>query len=555
VNSEELLARRAFLKRLSALFGVGVPALFFNESVRAQKVEGEQKSAAKTWHYKVGDWTGDNFERGHKLRDAELPAFPVESEGTVEFAIVGGGIAGLSAAHYLRDHDFLLLEQYADLGGQSRGGSFQGIDYTWGPAAIDVPSGLMEELLEDLNLSPVILTGNRNRFYFEHQWIQGADGGDSDLARELKRFIEQSTPIWKALKDTPPAIPLLDAQLTKLDSITFMQCLSSFSPKFIGVIDSMCRSFNCLGVESISALAGYAVSANVVMPNAVFRGGNTAIAKALVASIRNREHRCQTGSFVWSIDVSDTNASIVYSDKNNLLHRVNCRHVIITSPPLVSARTLKNLDNATKAKMLAFKYGSFLVANCLLKKPVFPGSFSNWCASPQTFTNVVIAETAYKQIGQYSRSMGSVLTVYQPYVPGSAGRTLLIEGDKDQFGRDLTKELAQLADGLPEALEEIVFSRWGHAMVATNAGCFKRLTNLAAAQGPAFSLAHCSSQGMPTAVRAARLAADNAIGKKQSLSPFQLNRSVYKRSVGFGTLASARISAALHAAPRRVALS
>jgi protoporphyrinogen oxidase len=524
VNSNELLARRTFLKSLGALFGVSAPALLLGDSVRAEKNEGNKKGGGKPWHYEVGNWTGDNYERGHKLRDAELPAFPVESERTVEFAIVGGGIAGLSAAHYLRDHDFLLLEQYADLGGQSRGGSFQGIDYSWGPSAIGVPHGLMEELLEDLNLSPVILSSNRNRFYFENQWVTGVEGAGNDLVNEFRRFIEQSTPIWRAFKKTQPAIPLIDEQLLRLDSISFSQCLKGFSPKFIGVIDSMCRSYNCLSVDTISALAGYAITEDLVLPNAVFGGGNTAIAKSLVASIRDREHRCQTGAFVWSIDITDKSASIVYSDKDNVLHRVNCQHVIITSPPLVSARTLKNVDNATKAKMLSFKYGSFLVANCLLRTPVFQGSFSSWCASPMAFTNIVIAETPYKQIGQYSRSMGSVLTVYQPYVPGSQGRSLLLEGDKDQFGRDLTKELEQLADKLPEVLEEIVFSRWGHAMVATNVGYFKRMTNLAAAQGPSFSLAHNSSQGMPTAesaVKAARLAADNAVGKKQSCSPFR----------------------------------
>jgi protoporphyrinogen oxidase len=523
VDSNELLARRAFLKSLTALFGASVPGLLFNNSAPAQKNEGEPKSAAKTWHYKVDDWTGDNYQRGHKLRDAELPAFPVESERTVEFVIVGGGIAGLSAAHYLRDHDFLLLEQYADLGGQSRGGSFQGIDYTWGPSAIGVPHGLMEELLEDLNLSPVILSSNRNRFYFDNQWVTGVEGAGNDLGKEFKQFIEQSTPVWRAFKETQPGIPLLDGQLLKLDSVSFSQCLTGFSPKVIGLIDSMCRSYNCLGVDNISALAGYAVTEDLVLPNAIFRGGNTAIAKALVASIRDREHRCQTGAFVWSIDITEKSASIVYSDKDNVLHRVNCQHVIITSPPLVSARTLQNVDNATKAKMLSFKYGSFLVANCLLRQPVFQGCFSSWCASPRAFTNIIIAETPYQQIGQYSRSMGSVLTIYQPYVPGSKGRTSLIEGDKDQFGRDLTKELEQLADKLPEALEEIVFSRWGHAMVATNVGYFKRMTNLAAAQGSSFSLAHSSSQGMPTAesaVRAARLAADNCVSKKQSFTRF-----------------------------------
>ncbi len=523
MTSNEQLARRTFLRGLVALCGVGVSELLLEQAGKAEKKGSQSDNAAKDWHFRVGGWTGDNFERGHQLRDCDLPAFPVESERSVEFAIVGGGIAGLTAAHYLRDHDFLLLEQYADLGGQSRGGSFQGIDYSWGPATINVPRDSMEELLDELNLSPVILSANRNRFYLNEKWVTDVEEADDSFHKDCRRLIEQASPIWRQIKETKPGIPLVDAQLLKLDATTFAQSLTGFNPQFMSWLDSMCRANNCLDIDNISALAGYIVAEDLVLPKAVFRGGNTAIARALVAAIRDQKHRCQNNAFVWSIEISNQGASIVYSDKNNSLHRVKCRHVIVTTPPLVSARTLKNVDNASKAKMLSFKYGSYLVANCLLTKAVFKGAFASWLARPLAFSNILIAETPYRQLDQYTGSMGSVLTVYQPYVPGSEGRSLLLEGESARFGRQISEGLNQFADDLPAVLEEIVLSRWGHAMVATNVGFFKRMSSLCASSDSQFSLAHNSSQGMPTAesaVAAARRAVDQALVKKQAVRRF-----------------------------------
>lgn len=521
LNGDDSLTRRSFLQTAGLLAGSFALGEFIDTTAASSQ------TTTAGWHFETGAWTGDDFMVGHAMRDAEFPKFPVESEKTIDFAIIGGGIAGLTAAHYLNNYNYMLFEQYADLGGQCCGQTYQGLDYSFGGTRIDVPQGLMEQLLDELNLQPVILQSSQNRFKLDTatekywQFLSAESKRDNEVTRDLKKFISSTKPIWQMIKDGPLQIPLIDMELSKLDSSIFKDSLTAYSPAFVALLDSMCRVSNCLGVDKISALAGYATTINLAQPTAIFKGGNTAITKALAASLQDNKHRCLTESFVWAIDIEADHAMIIYSDKEKRMHKVKCRHVIITSPPLVAARILRNIDDSIKAKMLSFKYGSYLVANFLLKSPVMAGSATNWLGTPYGIKEAFLAETPYQQLGEYSRKMGSVMTLYQPFAPGSEGRTLLLEGDRAKLTKILCDQLEPVCENLASNLEKVILSRWGHAMVATNSGFFNKMTQLSAAltDGSGFSLAHNSVQGMPkaeSAVAAARAAVDRALVRKVS---------------------------------------
>jgi protoporphyrinogen oxidase len=516
LDGDHSLSRRSFLQTAGLLAsGVAWSELLETHGALSQSA---------TWHYELGAWTGDDFTIGHEMRDAEFPNFPQESERTIDFAIIGGGIAGLTAAHYLNNHNYMLFEQYADLGGQSRGQTYQGLDYSFGGTRLDVPQGQMEQLLDELNLQPVILQSSQNRFKLDTatekywQFLSQESKRDNDVTRDLKKFIASAKPIWQLIKDGPLQVPLIDLQLSKLDTSIFRDSLNAYSPAFVALLDSICRVNNCLGVDKISALAGYATTIGLVQPTAVFKGGNTAITKALTSSLQDSKHRCQSESFVWAIEIGTDHAMVLFSDRDKRMHKVKCKHVIVTSPLLVSARILRNIDDATKAKMLSFKYGSYLVANFLLKNPVMAGCATNWLGAPYAVKQAFLAETPYQQLGEYSRKMGAVMTLHQPFAPGSEGRTLLLEGDRAKLTRTMSEQLEPVCQNLAKELEKVVLSRWGHAMVATNSGYFNKMTQLSAAltDNSSFSLAHSSLQGMPkaeSAVAAALAAVDRALRK------------------------------------------
>src|SRR5512140_2282111 len=103
-----------------------------------------------------GEIVGQTVNLGHILRENrnfEVPADRWESKKVV---IIGGGIAGLTAAWKFRKesfNDFVLLELEKELGGTARSGRGDPVGYPWGAHYLPVPFkenteliGLLEEM-------------------------------------------------------------------------------------------------------------------------------------------------------------------------------------------------------------------------------------------------------------------------------------------------------------------------------------------------------------------------------------------------------------------------
>ena len=57
--------------------------------------------------------------------------------------------------------------------------------------------------------------------------------------------------------------------------------------------------------------------------------------------------------------------------------------------------------------------------------------------------------------------MGSVLTVYHPWQPGTMGRAVLTEGDRPKLAADIVSALSQIIPDLHGNIEQIVLDALG----------------------------------------------------------------------------------------------
>lgn len=518
LNFDEATTRREFIQQLAFLFyGLGASTgLSLNPNIEALAADGVKLKSG----VKLLPWTGDDFTFGHRLRNSEIPKFPTASERNIDFVIVGGGMASLAAAHHLKNHDYLLLEQYGQTGGNARGANSRGLWYSFGSQYLTEIDGDIGQILCDMKLKPAKVGTEKNAWWDGTHFQKGIDNGTNAIYRDFKRLKSQMQPIWAKMGNATMYVSDLTPELEKLDQVPLSKMLTGYSAPFMDLIEGFLKSSACGGVNNLSALSGLSVLEDLVIPSYLLEGGNPALTRALTDSIRkNTPQRIVTNAFVWAVNLKDDGASVVYQDKDGNIHRVNCKHVIIAVSPMIAARIV-NLRVPEKAQMYAIRYGSYLVGNFILSKRVFNSSFDNWLPSAYSFPDITIANTAYDLNGHYKKEMGQVLTVYQPYGAGSQGRSLLLEGDRDKFSLQLRKQLANiLGKEFDSALETVQLSRWGHAMAVTGPDYFKRMKKVLSGQTNSYSFAHSSYHGLPaaeSAIRGGRIAAQRALKIRQS---------------------------------------
>ncbi|MEO8041201.1 MAG: FAD-dependent oxidoreductase, partial [Acidobacteriota bacterium] len=101
-----------------------------------------------------GEIVGQNVDLGHILREGRNFEVRADNWQTIKVAIVGGGVAGLSAAWKLSKenfHDFVLLELEKEIGGTSRSGTGTPVGYPWGAHYLPVPFQENTELISLLD--------------------------------------------------------------------------------------------------------------------------------------------------------------------------------------------------------------------------------------------------------------------------------------------------------------------------------------------------------------------------------------------------------------------
>ncbi len=502
-------SRRNFLKLLGAAATLGLQGTFNNS---------EHAIASEERNYKVLPWAGDDFTLGHRLRDGEAPKFPDKAERKVDFVIVGGGMAGLCSAHFLKGENFLLLEQYAQTGGTSSGGSYNGIDYSMGAVCTGSHDGEIGKLFEELSLKPALIPPDQIAWHYDNKWVKGNSGADKFYS-ELNRFAKESNDLSQKLQS--PNSADRDALSQKLASSTFDTLLKGYDAGFVKLVSNICRSFYCGGPDYIAAAAGLGLMRILTTDSYVCDGGNSGIARALKRSLdASSPDRYQTSAFVWLVEPTEKGASVVFSDKNGEMHRVNCKHAVVAAPPFVTARIAPKLSQAYREKLQSQEYAAFLVANFCMKKKVFQNPYQSFADEPYPYGQMVMAEAPYQATGRYKPEMGSVLTVYHPYEHGPMGRAqLLAEDDREKLADSLIQQLNTMIEGFQGSLDQVVLTRWGHAFSVPSTTSRSIRSQIQGMDPEWMSFAHSSSRGQSFegAVASARYAADRCLKVKSKV--------------------------------------
>ncbi len=237
----------------------------------------------------AGELLGQSLEIGHRLRDGFRWPRPKEDQWQdVGVVIVGGGVAGLSAAWRLKQNgfdDFVILELEPQPGGTSRSGRSELTPFPWGAHYLPVPlshnrdlirllveMGVVESLTDDgspVIVEQVLCRDPDERVFVEGEWIEGlypAKGALPDDLAQLAAF-RKEIDRWSAWRDAEGrrafSIPTRQAsdaaEVWELDKLSMAEWLRQHdwtSPRLHWLVDYSCRDDYGLTAEQTSAWAG-----------------------------------------------------------------------------------------------------------------------------------------------------------------------------------------------------------------------------------------------------------------------------------------------------------
>ena len=353
----------------------------------------------------LGKIVGGPASVGHRLRGGSFPS-PTRSERS-EIIIVGGGVAGLSAAWWLKrlgHNDFRILELHSEVGGNSLSGENATSPYPWGAHYVPIPNKeseyvriLFEELgvIESYDSSGAPLfkeeylcAAPTERLYRNGKWQEGlipierVSSADRDQYHYFFEVIHQFRHAVGGDGKRAFAIPMelssRDPLYTALDKISFKEYLSSLSitsETLLWYLEYCCRDDYGSTLEVTSAWAGihYFAARKGWAGNAgeqdlvTWPEGNGWLVKKLREI--SREH-ITTNALVFNISRSEAGVGISYVDAvTNEACELKGSAAIVCTPRFVAGHVVEELRNNHPEYLRAFEYSPWMVANLTLDEP------------------------------------------------------------------------------------------------------------------------------------------------------------------------------------------
>ena len=449
-----------------------------------------------------GQIVGQNVSLGHVLREGRVIEVPPDNWRSVKVAIVGGGIAGLSAAWKLSKRnfdDFVLLELEKEAGGTSRSGAGDPVGYPWGAHYLPVPFQENTELIDLLD--EMTLTDGRGpngdviikeqflcrepeeRIFYKGRWYEGLylHAGESD--ENKRQFAEFQTQVdrWVNWRDAngkrafvvPVANCSTDVEVTSLDKISFAEWLrqNGFNSKrLVWYCDYACRDDYGLKLEQTSAWAGLFYFCSRVrksgeesQPFITFPEGNGRFVGYLSEKVKNKILRSH---MVVSIVPSEKGVDVICL-ADGQLRGFRCEDVIYASPMFTAPYVIRDFGQDAPFSASEFHHNAWFVANLFLKdrpKARFARDF------PLAWDNVFYESPSLGYVNathQKGIDHGpAIFTYYFPMCYEESGRTKLFDYTWREMADVCLSDVSRAHPEIHELCDRVDIMRWGHAMIS-----------------------------------------------------------------------------------------
>ncbi|MGE3317936.1 MAG: FAD-dependent oxidoreductase [Candidatus Berkiella sp.] len=438
----------------------------------------------------------------HQIRDPHFP--PISQHERTQVAIIGSGVAGLSAARQLQLKgltDFRVLELETMIGGNAASGHNSISAYPWGAHYLPVPGSDSDFLYPFLQEANVITGFNEQgnpyynelflchdlheRLYLNGSWQEGLVPLQGISAKD-KEEITQFFALMTRFKHTkgqddryaftiPVEASSSDPTFVRFDQITMAEYLNElglYSPYLRWYVNYCCRDDFGGGIDKVSAWAGihYFASRRACLANdmddaiLVWPQGNGFLVDHLAQPFMDR---IQTQSLVYQVVPHANQMAVHYFDaKTQTSVELLAEQVIMAIPRFVAHKICHPDFQDAFQDIQKLDYAPWLVANISLKAlPVSKG-----------------ADLAWDNVSYYSRSLGyihanhqslsghrgeSVITYYLPldHLPPREARQQALARTTQEWHQLIVNDLETMHEDIRSLIQDIQIRVLGHGMI------------------------------------------------------------------------------------------
>jgi monoamine oxidase len=478
-----------------------------------------------------GAVAGADDRTGHLVRAGFRPEPHLVTR--VPVVIVGGGVAGLSAAWRLSRaglEGYRVLELDREPGGTARGGAGRVSAFPWGAHYLPCPlphARAVEALLLEMGAAERDREGRltfdeaqlcrapQERLFVGDRWYEGlyprAGASARDLD-ELARFQAEAARL-SALRDGRGrrafAVPMAhgsdDADLVALDRLSMAEWLAArglVGERLRWYVEYGCRDDYGTTLEGTSAWAGLHYHASRTE-----RGGPDALltwpegnARIVAHLARRAGPRLEMGRLVTEIRPQERGAAVTAFDPaSGRAERILAEHVVLALPRVAAARVLPHPRLVEDAR--AFQAGPWLVANLTLRRAPasrgFPTAWDNVLYRSQSLGYVVATHQSDRHAGEAG---ALAWTWYLPLTHADVGEAhrWLAALSWREVAELVVADLRRAHPDLESCVERLDVWRWGHAMIRPRPGfVFGPERRRAAAPLGDVHFAHTDLSGLP----------------------------------------------------------
>jgi len=416
---------------------------------------------------------GEHFEVCHQVRDGHQFERPDVTQ-KADVVIIGGGVAGLSAAYFLRGKEWLLLEKEDHFGGNAFQEEYDGQPFATGSAYAyrgDEGDHLAKEigltLLPVDNPDPTII----NKTFVPDTWKAGLDQlpYPKEVRESFRKFRDEMMKIKVREKmaelDTQPLTNFTSGYAPEIT-----QWWDGYGPSNWGATTADTSAF--VGISSMQDLASGGDAKRVILP-----GGLGCITHKLVEVLQPKYKERMLGDATVVAVVQDKDAVRVTYLREGKLITVSAKAVLMCTPKHITSRIVLGLPPDQKTAMRHIRYAPYPVVNLIFDQPVYNRGYDNWCPG-NSFTDFIVADWTVRNTPGYKQK-NNILSFYTP-LREEQRSTLLDEEDCKSLAARVLADFQKLMPEFNVNPVEVRIYRRGHPMFMAVPGHYTK-TRIAAA--------------------------------------------------------------------------